>query len=335
MRGDKIELCALYCRRFPNLASRGVAREIIKDNPEVFANLENARTTVRDVRGQNGVRNRLTNVDEFKDIREKFAFDIPIAEPFNTTPFDITDSRLLILADIHAPFHEPGILDIAIKEGKKRGINAILLNGDTADAYRCSYFMRQPGLALFQREKFCLVEILDLLRRKFPKAPIYWKMGNHDDRLPHYIYQNAPDLFDPDSKALTWESFLDVADMGVNWIDSWRKIYYGKLCIVHGHEFGGGGIGSVSSVNPARGLFLQTKSVALAAHSHQSSIHNEPDIRGRLLTCWSMGCMCQLAARYRPVTKWNHGFVVAALKDGEGNFSVDNYRVLPSGELVT
>ena len=91
----------------------------------------------------------------------------------------------------------------------------------------------------------------------------------------------------------------------------------------------------MSSVNPARGLFLQSKAVALAAHSHQTSTHNEPDLRGRLITCWSMGCACQLAARYRPITKWNHGFVVVERKDGEGNFNLTNYRVLPGGGLVT
>lgn len=334
MKNANIDTIALYCRRSPNMPTRTMARLLCHELPAQFKDIEKTRHRIRYVRGQSGVEDRLDS-KLYIDIQENFSHDIPVAEPFDVTPYEINDTRLLVLADIHAPFHEPEILDIAIKEGKQRGINAILLNGDTADAYRCSHFMRQPGLALFQREKFCLVEILDLFRRKFPKAPIYWKMGNHDDRLPHYIYQNAPELFDPAANNLTWESFLDVADMGIEWIDSWRKIYYGKLCIVHGHEFGGGGIGSVSSVNPARGLFLQTKSVAMCAHSHQSAQHNEMDIRGRLITCWSVGCCCQLAARYRPVTKWNNGFAIVGRDDADGNFSVTNYRVLPGGGLVT
>lgn len=316
------------------MPSRGLAKMIFRDRA-LDGSYEKIRNNVRYVRGQCGTRNRLRTCNQYIDIRERFNGDIPVAEKFDVAPVEIKDSRLLVVADIHAPFHEPEIIDIAIREGKRRKINAILFNGDFPDAYRMSRFMRQPGLALFKREKFCIVEILESFVTAFPKAKIYWKIGNHDDRLTHYIFNNAPELFDGNANNLSWESFLDIADMGLTWIDSWRKIYYGKLCIVHGHEFGSMGLGGANGVNPARSLFLKTKSVAMCAHSHQSATHNEPDIRGRLLTCWSIGCMCQLAARYAPITKWNHGFAIVERDDEEGNFSVTNYRVLPGGGLVT
>jgi predicted phosphodiesterase len=329
----KTEMAALYCRRYPNMPSRGIARLIIREHPEAFENVEHARSSVRSVRGQKGEARRLRNGKKYADIIERYEHGLPAAEPFDVTPRSIDTSPLLVLADIHVPFHEPEIISLAIKEGKKRGCKGVLLNGDTADCYRFSRFMKQPGIAFFEKEKQGVIELLDLLNDKFKK--IYWKSGNHDDRLPNYIYQNAPELFTPECSNLSWESFLDVADFGIKWIDSWRRIYYGKLAIMHGHEFGGAGIGSVSSVNPARGLFLQSKAVALAAHSHQTATHNEPDLRGRLITCWSMGCCCQLAARYRPITKWNHGFVIVEKTDSDGNFNLTNYRVLPGGGLVT
>src|SRR5574343_300047 len=69
----------------------------------------------------------------------------------------------------------------------------------------------------------------------------------------------------------------------------------GKLPILHGHEVRR----MAMAVNPARGLFMRLKSWGMCGHCHKTSEHTERDIRGTILTTWSVGCLCDLSPVYR------------------------------------
>jgi len=97
----------------------------------------------------------------------------------------------------------------------------------------------------------------------------------------------------------------------------------GKLPIIHGDELW---TSLTNPVNPARGLFLKAKDLALCAHHHQHSEHTEKDILGRQITCWSMGCLCELSPEYMPINKWGHGFVIVE-KEPDGEFEMSNKRI--------
>ena len=110
----------------------------------------------------------------------------------------------------------------------------------------------------------------------------------------------------------------------------WKVIEAGKLSIIHGHEFGGS---FFNPVNAARGLFMRAKSSVLAGHNHQTSEHQEGNIKGDSIACWSTGCLCELSPEYRPMafTKWNLGAAIVDHNE-DGQFFVDNFRIIKGSE---
>jgi hypothetical protein len=118
------------------------------------------------------------------------------------------------------------------------------------------------------------------------------------------------------------ENIIKARAEGIEVIGDKRIIKAGGLNVIHGHEFPNAGFGPV---NIARGLFNKGKASALQGHNHQTSEHTEPDMNGKIITTFSVGCLCELHPAYMPLNKWNHGFAMVDI-DGE-NFEVRNKRI--------
>jgi len=113
-------------------------------------------------------------------------------------------------------------------------------------------------------------------------------------------------------------------ELNITFIPDKQIIHAGKLTILHGHELGAS---VFSPVNIARGLFLRAKDSALCGHHHQASEHTEPNINGKITTCWSVACLCELHPDYMPINKHHHGFAHVRVLD-TGEFEVSNYRIV-------
>lgn len=247
---------------------------------------------------------------------------LPRSTPVTFEPFTIdTPGNWLVLSDLHLPYHDESALSLAIATGRRSKVVGVLLNGDTLDSHEISRFDHDPSAPRYREEIECGKKFLACLRYMFPAARIVWKDGNHDERLQTYIMRHAPALFGFPEIQLS--ALLHCDEYGVEHVGGKRVIRLGKLNVVHGHEYPGG---VFSPVNPARGLFLKARSVALCGHSHQTSEHHEPDITGAGMAAWSTGCLCQLHPPYAPLSKWNHGFAVVRVEQ-DGTFSVRNLRV--------
>lgn len=124
--------------------------------------------------------------------------------------------------------------------------------------------------------------------------------------------------------------FLKLGQFNIQMLEDWKVIEAGKLSIIHGHEFGGS---FFNPVNAARGLFMRAKSSVLAGHNHQTSEHQEGNIKGDSIACWSTGCLCELSPEYRPMafTKWNLGAAIVDHNE-DGQFFVDNFRIIKGSE---
>jgi len=203
-----------------------------------------------------------------------------------------------------------------------------LLNGDIVDFFNLSRFDKDPTETSLRNELDTTRQFLGWLRQEFPNARIIFKLGNHDERMGIYVRQKAPELWGVQSLMLP---HLITAKMdgqtevgGIEWIDDQRKITAGKLTIWHGHEVGKGSI--APPVNPARGLFMRTLSCGIMGHLHKGSGHEETTSDGKLVACWSTGCLCGLWPTYARVNKWTHG--AAWLELSGTDFSVTPIRIL-------
>ena len=90
--------------------------------------------------------------------------------------------NVLILSDVHLPYHHIPALNEAIEYGLQKKIDSILLNGDILDCYMLSKFQPDPRQRNFGQEIICFQEFIRLLQSVFPKAEIFYKLGNHEER---------------------------------------------------------------------------------------------------------------------------------------------------------
>lgn len=307
-----------FLSRFPTIPSRRIARWINEKHPEY--SIEVARTSVRYYRGQKGVESRV-GTGEFYDQN----YDLPLPSTYDSSDFRIKESGVLILADLQIPFHDLQAIKATLKWGKDYSekhhkVTAVLLDGDMLDLYQLSVFSKDPRERNIKEEFEDFKDILETIMETFPGAKIYYKYGNHEERFDHYIYRHAEQLGFLETFNL--ETALDLKKYGVTVIKDKRIIKIGHLNVVHGHEFRGG---LIASVNPARTFFLRAKAPTLGGDRHMTSEHSGRTIDGKLITCWSIGCLSDLKPRYMPMNEWNHGF--AFVRNDGKNFRVLNLRI--------
>jgi predicted phosphodiesterase len=254
--------------------------------------------------------------------RSKSTDGFPEACPEDPEPLQIEDAGFWgIISDIHVPHHDEKTIRLFVAECKKRKAVGVLLNGDILDFYGLSRFDKDPTKPKLKREIEIGRELLAWLRKQLPGVRLLWKEGNHEERLWSYLANNCAALFDLDE--LQIPSLLQFEKHRVEYINDRNRIDIGKLAVVHGHEFFRG---FAPPVNPARGLYLRAKSVALCGHHHQTSTHRERTVKGREIATWSTGCACNLSPRYARFSNWNHGFAFVELEDS-GEFRVENLTV--------
>lgn len=323
------EIATDLLHRFPSAGTRTLAKVAYKQAPQVFVTLEAARTLFRRMRGASGT-------EKQKSASNKQFFRKPgkSGDPFSKLPEGKThfadwetvqidgERRILLLADIHIPYHDRRATLAALRYGLEHKADTILLNGDVADCFSVSFWEKDPRKRDFADEVAQVRGFLDLVREAFPRARIIYKLGNHEERFERYMSVKAPELLGLEE--FSFEAVYRLEETGIELVRDKRPIRFGKLNVVHGHEYR---FAISNPVNPARGYFLRAKTHCIGSHLHQASQHSEKNIEGKLISTWSTGCLCEMHPDYAPINNWGHGFAFITV-DKAGDFRVTNLRVL-------
>ena len=313
-------------RRFPNLGNRTIARYIIDTVGDKYNNdLEKVRSKIRQLRGANGSEARIKSQNS-QEFWGQGKAEMPVTWRKTRTPYQLGAGLWLFLADVHVPFHEPKAVEAAMAFGKKNKVSGVFINGDFMDCAAASFWATKRRD--FNKEVEASLDLLDLLRGEFKGKPIVYKPGNHEYRLPAYFVSHAPDL--AASPLACMETVMGFEERNIEFLDYHQLVFAGDLPVLHGHE-----VRNINrAVNPARGLFLRTKTFSLCGHCHSTSEHSPRNILGKLLTTWSIGCLCDLSPDYCPYgNDWNHGVAIVSVEKN-GNFEVEYRRILESGRVV-
>ena len=326
MPADKItELVKQYCELMPSVPSRTLARVIFKDHPDT-GSIDSLRSRIRSRRGTMGAKLR----NSIRDIVESTATGyIPPAIHDKREPYVITQTgHILFVGDIHVPFHDKTAIELMLNYVTANyKIKAVCYMGDILDCIGISKFAKSARPPTMMDELEYAEDVMDTFQEAFPKAKHIWKDGNHEQRLPRYLYTNAPELHDIID--IGAGDLIGVQKRGMDYVGALQLIHAGKLTVVHGNEVGINSVG----VNPARALYLKTRSTTMCFHLHNTSSHTDKDIHGRFPTCWSVGCMCDLSPDYAPYgNRFNLGFAVQELHKS-GDFELENMRIL-NGKVV-
>jgi predicted phosphodiesterase len=327
---EKRDMVREYLRRFPKAGSLSIGKMLYRDHGALWPSLEAARSSVRSLRGNNGGYHRSKIHDpEFKrpnqatgDPFGKLPESIPsFDEVWGAVPLD-GPAKCLVVSDIHIPFHDRDAVIAALKYGKERGADMVILLGDIADCFAVSFWEKDPRKRKFSEEIKSVKAFLDVVRETFPKGRIIYKLGNHEDRLERYMRVKAPELLGVPE--FEFQAMFGLDANKIQLVKDNRPIRLGKLNLIHGHEYR---FAISNPVNPARGLFLRGKSHGICGHFHQSSQHTERTLEQRSISTWSLGCLCDLHPEYSVLNNWTTGFGFVEV-DKAGAFTVQNLRIV-------
>lgn len=329
-RSKGTEICITALKKFPNTPLLTLAKKIYAEEPLHFSNVEHIRKTLSYHAGKNGAKNRekLKDKSMLQEVSYKYA-------PFESIPQSFEEIRepyvlgsatkkILILSDIHFPYHNAKALKAAIDKGVQEQVDCIILNGDILDFYQLSDFSKDPSKPTLRKELELGRWFLKELRLAFPKAQIYYKIGNHEMRLERWLKVKAPEIIDCDEFRL--DILLEFNKHHVILIDKYTVIKAGNLNIIHGHEYKGAG-----GVYPAKYIYSKSKVNTICGHYHRSSTYLDKNMDGHYHGGFSTGCLCELSPDYMPYNEWVHGFAIVTMKQN-GNFSVQNLTI-DNGEI--
>jgi len=323
------DMARRLCKAHPDAAARTLAKRLVKETNGAIT-LHAARMRITRCFGVQGDRSRKrckpVAPREPRKAGEVYAMPPSMAEPWTPYRLHVT-GRVGILSDVHVPYHSEVAVQAAVRFLRDQGLAALLLNGDIADFYAISRWMKDPSQRDFKGELEAVRGFIGWLRQEFPAIPIVFKAGNHEERWTHWLWQHAAEISDDPRMSLG--AWLDLDKHGVTLVEDQRPVMLGKLPVLHGHELPKG---LAAPVNVARGAFLRTLSTVLVGHSHRSSNHAESDMWHRETACWSTGCLCDLTPEYARVNRWNWGFAVATVHEDQA-FDVENYRVMQDGTV--
>ena len=322
----KREIAIEFIKKHPaNTPNLKLARMLNKKEPLLFNSEEHARTTIRTVQGKTGGDRKVYLKDKSVvkvDDKPRNPYKLPLSDESEYKPFIFRGHKKIgILSDIHIPYHNVEALTAAIQYLKKEKIDGLLLNGDCIDFYGISRFSKDPRKRSFAGELAMFKELMIVFEREL-KCKIYFKVGNHEVRYEHFLYQKAGELIGVEE--FEFENIIQARAKGIQMIGSTQYMKMNKLNGIHGHEY----IGGISApVNVARGLYLRGKVSAFQGHNHSSSTHTESDMDGKIVTTHSIGCLCSLSPGYMPLNKWNAGCAMVELDPNGEDYEFHNKRI--------
>ena len=320
------ELIQSYIEKYPDYPNKTLAKKILQENP-TLSNVENIRNNIRYYKGV-GSNGHLYHEVKKSTIAEGLHKLKIISQNEEQENIILGQGRYLILSDIHIPYHDEDSLTTALEWGLNNNVDTIILNGDIMDCYPVSSFIKDIGKASLREEIEMTIAFIGYVRELFPDVDMYYKLGNHEERINTYLLRNAKEFKDVDN--LKFENLLRFKEFGVTLVGR-ELIKLGGLNVLHGHEMGES---VFSPVNPARGMFLKAKSSVIFGHNHQVSQHSENNINGDATGVWSMGCLCTLSPEYRPYayTKWSHGFACVDVNE-DNSYYVQNFKII-NGQIL-
>jgi len=324
----KGEVVKAYLTEFPKTANLTLARKIKKETGLLFDDVEQARTMIRNYVGSNGKAHR-ENIADKRFLRNKTVdsgenpYDLPDSDAKEYYPFVLpkVNNRIIIMGDIHSPYHDNKAITATIDWAKEKDINTVILNGDTTDCHHLSTFVTDPRKRHFVEEREITWRLLDKIQNALPNVTFFLKAGNHEDRFERYLMVKAPEIFS--TEEFRYDIIMRLGERGIIYIGDKLIIKAGDLSIVHGHELRGGS----RVVNTARWLFNKAKEDSVTNHFHDVSEHSEPTLSGKLIITWAVGCLCNLHPEYDPNARWSQGFA-RILVEPNNSYKVFNARII-------
>jgi len=304
-----------------------LARIMYEKEKLTFKDIEDCRGVLRGIEGKRKT-SGYRKSHEFPE-RPKNPYNLPESFQEKREPFVLPTqcNNILLISDLHIPYHDIDAITIALEYGVEHKVNTIVILGDLIDFHKVSRFESDPKKRSIKEEFDATKQFLRVLRQVFPTQEIYWVKGNHDVRYEKFLLQKVQEIWDDPYYHL--EERLQLNEERIHLIDDKVLMKAGKLNLTHGHHIFKG---IFTPVSPARGAWMKAKENVIVGHLHRSSFHPEVDINGQITAGWSLGCLCELRPSYSPlISNSQHGFAHVVVEPN-GHFTVKNHTII-NGKL--
>lgn len=239
------------------------------------------------------------------------------------------------------PTHDEAALSIAVQLIRLVVPDLVVLVGDNLDLpelskYRLSPRFRDTTQATIDRTTTFAAE---LRAAAGPDASIKWLAGNHEERLPNYITDNATAAFGlrkgnspEDWPILTVPFLCRLDEHNIDFLPGYpaNKVWINeRLKVVHGHK--------VSQGSTAHTYLASERVSIIYGHIHRrewAEQTRDTHEGKRTILAMSPGCLCRTDGRV-PSTKggvdhdgipmevtenWQQGVLVVTYEEGDGRF---------------
>ena len=210
--------------------------------------------------------------------------------------------EILIINDLHIPYHDPITVSLVIKVIKDLQPDYICLNGDVIDFYNISRFSTDPSRRLSLQDDLDLTRCILREIKDSSNAKIFMCAGNHEDRLRLYLWNKAPELSELRALDIRRQLGLDIFGIDYAPYDSIVKVN-DIFKIEHGDSV------SKHSGWTAKAMYEKRGGCGIVGHSHRFGSHLktiDDDTQG----WYENACLCDLNPEYVKNPNWQQGFAV-------------------------
>lgn len=282
---------------------------------EIFHSLMSRNNISVKTRSEHFKNDRPQAIIESFDVDEldNFGIEESIGKEYTSLRLEDKYKKVGIMSDIHVPFHSMSALTCAIKHLREEQIDCLILNGDIMDFYAISRHEKEKDLRDFSKEIEMGRNFLQKIRDLFPTIPIYYKMGNHENRWQRYLNEQAEEF--AQLHEMQFEQFFRLDKLGMIYVPDWQGIEVANLLVLHGHELMAGGM------NPSQSTFNKTFCNTIIGHVHRTTSTIKKNGFKEYFHTYSTGCLTQLSPKYYPFAQHNHGFALVEVENGKTKVS--------------
>lgn len=246
------------------------------------------------------------------------------------------------------PTHDEAAISVALAVTHTARPSKVVLVGDNADLPEMSKYRLSPAYAQTTQATIDRCTLLCAqLRHAAPHAEIVWLAGNHEERLPNYLLDNARAAFGlrqgntPESWPVLSMPFLcRMDDHDITYLPGYPASHYWiteRLKVIHGDL--------VRSGNSTAHAYLgREKSSVIFGHVHRReyAARTRDDHDGpREVMAATPGCLCRTDGAIpstkgatdldgRPLYRaedWQQGLAVIDFRDDDGTFAYEQVEI--------
>jgi len=214
----------------------------------------------------------------------------------------INKSLHVILSDVHVPFEDKEVCQLAFNFIKREKPGTVHLLGDICDFYTLSRFDKDPSRKLTLQDELDATKAwLGKLRKCAPKAKIIYSQGNHEARLTKHLKSKAREL--ASLKSLNIPDLLGLDEYNISYLLEDDAYMIGNdITLVHGEYCRASG-------QTPKEYWLRLGTSVIMGHTHRLTTLRHTSKKGTKQG-WENGCLCTMDPEYMRYPDWQQGWTV-------------------------